>query len=332
MSIEWQRFAEIVHANRRFLLTSHQRPDADALGSELGMAGILMALGKEVMIVNSDPAPPNLRFLDPHARLKTINVDVQPADLGNVDVLIILDTSAWAQLGSMAEVVRSSRARKLLVDHHVSQDDLGAEIFKDTSAEATGRLVTDAAHHLNVALTPEIATPLFAAVATDTGWFRFAAATGGTFRCGGKLVDAGARPSAIYKALYEQDSLARLHLIGRALTTATAELDGRLIHTSLSQNDFKATGAAPSDSEDVINMLLQVGGTEVAVICVELATGGVKFSFRSRPAKDASQVDCSRLAEQFGGGGHKAAAGATLKEPCTVAQPKVLDAVRAAMR
>jgi phosphoesterase RecJ-like protein len=332
MSIDWKRLSELVHAGQRFVLTSHVRPDADALGSELGMAGILEALGKTVMIANPDKTPPNLRFLDPHNKIKVLGVNVQAAEIEKNDIHMILDTSAWAQLGSMGEVIRASRAKKVLIDHHVSQDDLGAEIFKDTTAEATGRLVTDAAHHLNVPLTPEIVTPLFAAVATDTGWFRFASTTGGTYRCGGKLVDAGARPSLIYKHLYEQDTLARLHLIGRALEQAASELDGRLIHTALSQKDFVATGAAPSDSEDVINMLLQVGGTEVAVICVELATGGVKFSFRSRPGRDGSQIDCSRLAEKFGGGGHKAAAGATLNDDCSTARTKVLDAARAAMR
>jgi phosphoesterase RecJ-like protein len=219
-----------------------------------------------------------------------------------------------------------------VIDHHVSQDDLGAELFKDTTAEATGRLIVDAARALKVTLTPEIATPLFTAVATDTGWFRFGSASGDTYRCGGALVDAGAKPSAIYKQLYEQDTLARLRLIGRTLAHAETELNGRLIYTNVSQEDFAATGALPSDTEDVINMTLQVGGTEVAVICVELADGGVKFSFRSRPAASGTQIDCSRVAEQFGGGGHKAAAGATLLEPCSTALPKVLDAVRRAMR
>ncbi|HWA97345.1 MAG TPA: DHH family phosphoesterase [Pirellulales bacterium] len=332
MPINWQPFADLVRKHDRFLLTSHIRPDADALGSELGMAGVLAALGKNVVIVNAHATPPNLRFLDPRKQIKQLGVDVQPGDLGDRQVIVVLDTSAWIQLGSMADVVRSSNALKLVIDHHVSQDDLGAELFKDTTAEATGRLVSDAAEALGVALSPEIAMVLFAAVATDTGWYRFASATGNTFRCAGRLVDAGAQPSQIYKQLYEHDSLARLHLIGRTLARAEAELGGRLIHTSVTLEDFAATGAVPSDTEDVINMTLTVGGTEVALICVELVGGGVKFSFRSRPRTDGTQIDCSKVAEEFGGGGHKAAAGATLNEPCATARAKVLDAVRRAMR
>jgi phosphoesterase RecJ-like protein len=327
MSINWSRFVEVVRSKQRFLLVSHIRPDCDALGSELGMAGILDALGKQVRIVNGQPTPPNYQFIDPQKRIKAINVDVQPAELADVEILMVLDTSAWAQLGPMADVVRASKSQKIVLDHHVSSDDLGAEQFKDVQAEATGRLVLQAAQQLGVKLTPEIATPLFAAIATDTGWFRFASTTGDTYRAGAALVDSGARPTAIYNSLYEQDSLARLNLMGRILARAKTELDGRLIHTAVAQDDFKATGALPPDTEDIINLTLNVRGTQVGVILVEQPGGDVKVSFRSR-----SQVDCSKLAEQFGGGGHKAAAGAFVKGPLAEAQTKVLDAARSVIR
>jgi phosphoesterase RecJ-like protein len=327
MPIDWTRFVELVKSNQRFLLTSHVRPDCDALGSELGMAGILERLGKHVRIVNAQATPPNLQFIDPQRKLLALGGDVQPAELNDVDLLIVLDTSAWIQLGEMADVVRASKARKAIVDHHVSQDDLGAELFKDTTAEATGRLVLNAAERLGVAITAEIATPLFAAIATDTGWFRFTSTTGDTYRSAGQLVDAGAKPHAIYNSLYERDTLARLRLIGRVLSRAQTELDGRLIHTDVSREDFDVTGALASDTEDVINLTLGVAGTEVAVLLVALTNGMFKVSFRSRSA-----VDCSKVAEQFSGGGHKAAAGATVAGPFEAAQSRVLDALRAAMR
>jgi bifunctional oligoribonuclease and PAP phosphatase NrnA len=327
MPIDWPRLTEIVRGHQKFLLTSHIRPDCDALGSELGMAGILESMGKDVLIVNGQPTPRNLLFLDPTKRLKAIGIDIQPAELADREVLMILDTSAWAQLGPMAEVVRGTKAKRVVLDHHVSNDDLGAEAFKEPTAEATGRLVLQAAEQWNVRLTAAIATPLFAAIATDTGWFRFGSTTGDTLRHAARLIEAGARPGDIYQSLYEQDTAARLHLIGRTLARAETDLEGRLIHTSILQADFQATGAVASDTEDIINMTLGVGGTEVAIMFVELAAGGVKVSFRSR-----TKVDCSRLAERFGGGGHKAAAGATVQEPLAAVQSQVLDAVRAAMK
>ncbi|HTM53618.1 MAG TPA: DHH family phosphoesterase [Pirellulales bacterium] len=328
MSISWPRFVELVQSHDRFLLTSHVRPDCDALGSELGMAGLLESMRKDVVIVNAQVTPPNLQFIDPTRRLKALGVDVQPHDLVDREVLMVLDTSAWAQLGTMAEIIRSSHAHKMVLDHHVGEDDLGAELFKDPRAEATGRLVVEAAHHLGVTITPEIARPLFAAIATDTGWFRFGSTSDLTFRYAGELVKCGAVPGEIFKHLYEQDTLARLQLRGRILARTKTELDGRLAHTAALAQDFVETGALPSDTEDVINMTLAVAGTQVAVILVEQSSGGFKLSFRSR----TPDVDCNALAKHFGGGGHKAAAGAFINAPWPQAQSLVLDVVRSAMR
>ncbi len=186
MGVNWPRFIDVVRSHERFLLTTHVRPDCDALGSCLGMAGVLEKLGKSVRIVNGQATPPNLKFIDPHNRIEAVGVNVQANELvaANFEVVMVLDTSAWAQLGPMADIVRGTRAKKIVLDHHQSSDDLQAEDFRDTSAEATGRLVVEAAEKLNVAITPELARPLFCALATDTGWFRFSSTTGDTFRFG----------------------------------------------------------------------------------------------------------------------------------------------------
>ena len=326
MPIDWPAFAEIIKANETFLLTSHIRPDCDALGSELGMAGVLEALGKKVRIVNGHPTPPNLAFIDPTNRIEVLGEHVQVDELKDMDVMMILDTSAWAQLGPMGDVVKTTNARKIIVDHHVSEDDLGAEPFKNVKAEATGRLVVEAADTLGVELTPEIATPVFAAVATDTGWYRFPSVDGGTYRLAGRLVDSGASLTGIYGDLYERDTAGRVRLRGTILSRSKTELDGKLVHTYALKEDFETTGALPSDTEDVINLTMAIAGTEVAVILVGQLEGGFKLSFRSR-----CDIDCSKLAEHFGGGGHKAAAGAFIEEPFEVAQEKVLSHVRAQM-
>jgi phosphoesterase RecJ-like protein len=327
MSIPWNRFVEIVKSNRRFLLTSHIRPDCDALGSELGLALVLEALGKEAVIVNGQATPPKLAFIDPELRIKTLGDDLSPESLTDFDVMIVLDTSAWVQLGPMANVLRATAGRKLVIDHHVSEDDLGAESFKDPTAEATGRLVLDVAEALGVTITAEMATPLFAAIATDTGWFRFSSTTSRTYRAAAALVDAGAVPADIFRDLYEQDTLGRIRLRGVILSRIVAELDGRLAHTYVRNEDFVNTGALPSDTEDAINIALGIAGTQFAVIFVEQPTGGFKISFRSR-----CDLDCSKIAEQFSGGGHRAAAGAFVPGSFEEVQPLVLGAVRAEMK
>jgi phosphoesterase RecJ-like protein len=327
MAVNWTAFGEIIAQYQRFVITSHVRPDCDALGSELGMAGLLDVLGKDVLIVNPQTNPPNLAFIDPDHRIRGIGVDITAEQLADREVLLILDTSAWAQLAAMSDVIRNLRARKLVIDHHVGEDDLGAELFKDTSAEATGRLVFEAAQSLNIPLDAKIAQALFAAVATDTGWFRFPSTSEATFRCAAHLTQAGANPAELFNALYEQDTLGRMRLRGVVLLRIRTELGGKLAHTYVRLQDFADTGAVPTDTEDLVNSALGILGTEVAVIFVEQPTGKFKISFRSR-----SSLNCNDLAKQFGGGGHKAAAGAMVDGPFEQAQSRVLDAVRAAMQ
>ena len=321
--IDWNRFKQVIDEHDSFCLISHIRPDCDALGSELGMLGVLEAYGKKVRIVNGQGTPPNLAFIDPANRIQAIHEQVQPAEIDD-QVLMILDTSAWAQLGPMGDVIRDTDAKVLVVDHHVSEDDLGAELFKNTQAEATGRLVMEAADALGVELTPEIATPLFAAIATDTGWYRFPSAGSGTYQCASRLIDAGASPAAIYGELYEKETLGRVRLRGTVLARTQTELDGRLVHTYITLQDFEDTGAVPSDTEDLINLTLEIEGTRFAVIFVEQKSGGFKLSFRSR-----CDLTASGVAEKFDGGGHKAAAGAFLAEGTLQEnQQKVLSYVR----
>jgi phosphoesterase RecJ-like protein len=325
-SLDWSPFVAIVRGHRRFLVTSHIRPDCDALGSELAMACVLETLQKQVRIVNGQATPPNLAFIDRARRIAVLGHDVTGDQLRDAEVVMVLDTSSWAQLGPMSELVRETPAVKLVIDHHVSEDDLGALPFRDPTVEATGRLVVDAADALGVALVPEMAAPLFAALATDTGWFRFSSTSASTYQLAARLVAAGASPTRVYADLYERDSEGRVRLRGLILSRVQTELGGRLVHTYALRGDFQAVGALLSDTEDVINMTMAIAGTEVAVILVEQPQGGFKLSFRSR-----SDVDCNRLARQFGGGGHKAAAGASINLPFEAAQPKVLEAVRAAM-
>lgn len=324
--IDWQPLCEIINSHESFLLTSHCRADCDAVGSELALAHILKALGKEVLISNGDPVPEHIAFIDPENQVRVLGLSVEPKELWKIEVLIVVDTSAWVQLGPMAEVVKAFPGERVIIDHHVSQDDLGAVEFKEETAEATGRLILELGEALGVEITPEIATPLFAAIATDTGWFRFSSVREKTFAALSRLVAAGANPQNIFSMLFEQHSLARLHLRGRILGNIVSDLDGRLMSTHATQADFAATGANSTDTEDSINNLLTVKGSEVAVLFVELAPDRTKVSLRSR-----SDFDVQKIAAQFGGGGHKKASGVTFSGTLQQAQQAVLDALRAAL-
>jgi phosphoesterase RecJ-like protein len=327
MRLDWATLLDVLRDARTFVLTSHVRPDCDALGSELGMLGILEAIGKDVRIVNAQATPANLKWIDPERRLESLAEGVKKEDLVDRDVFLVLDTSAWAQLGAMADVAKAMREKVLVVDHHVSEDDLSDRWFKDTSAEATARIVYEIGLRLKVPLTERIATPLYAGLSTDTGGFRFPNVSGETFRVAARLVDAHANPTAIYRELFEQDSIARLNLVGRTLAGARVSHGGRVIVSTVRQSDIQEVKAVPSDTEDLVNMTLAVKGTELAVILIEQPDGKIKTSFRSR-----CHVDCNILAARFGGGGHKAAAGAILQGPFDAAREHVLAAVDEACR
>jgi len=203
---------------------------------------------------------------------------------------------------------------------------MSAEVFKDTASESSGRLVLQAIDANGAKITPQIASALFAAIATDTGWFRFASVGEATLAAAARLVSAGAKPHETFAVLYEQNTIARLLLQGRILSNVKSQLDGRLLSSAITQADLRAVNAEPTDTEDVINRLLGVKGVEVALLFLELNPQETKISLRSRAA-----IDVNQIAGRFGGGGHRAASGVRYRGPLSEAEPTVLAAVREAM-
>ncbi|WP_218922228.1 sulfatase-like hydrolase/transferase [Fuerstiella marisgermanici] len=318
-SLDWAPLRAIIEENQTFLITSHVRPDADALGSELGMAAILQAFGKTATIVNATSPPTTLHFLNPDGGILKLNEDIPRDKLPDVDVHIVVDTSAWQQLGAMADVVQKAGKKRVVIDHHVSSDNMGATEFKDVQSAATGELIYDAACFLGVTFDATVASALYAAIATDTGWFRFPSTSGDTMRTAAALMELGAEPHELFRLLNEQKSLPRMHLKGRVLARMTTLCDNRLAWIYVDKQDLDETKSVPSDTEGLVNECLTLAGVEAAFIAVQLPSGMIKFSLRCRPPHDVAA-----LAENFGGGGHKLASGATLEGPLTEASSKVL--------
>ncbi len=324
MAIDWTPFCDLVRRSQRILLTTHIRPDADGLGSQLALAEILETMGKQVQPVIASTWPPRYDFLDPDKRIQRFR---PPGDaFRQTDAVIILDTGTWNQLGDFGPFLKTLPVPKLVIDHHLSQDDLGAVRLVDTTAEATGRLVFEAIAALGQPLTELAANRLFVALAMDTGWFRHPNTTSATFALAEKLMQAGARPTPLYEYLFENDSLPRLKLMGLVLDRLQTAENGQVAYTEIRQGDYQATGAVPQDTEDLINYTRSLAGVEVGLFFMEQPAGGVKISFRSR------EVDVARVAEKFGGGGHRLASGATLSGSLEEAKNRILQVVREALR
>ena len=327
MSIDWSPLSDLIATRDRFLVTTHVRPDGDALGSEVGMVGLLRQKGKDVRVVNASRTPPRYDFLDPDGTLfEHYGTRATPENLKDREAVVILDLSAWSQLGDVAEFVRTFDGPRVVIDHHVSQDDLGAIYLKDTTAEATGTLVVRAAHALGVGVTPEMAAGLLTAIAMDTGWFRHPNTKPSTLLTAAELIGSGAKIEEIYRLLFERNTLGRLKMLGETLASLQTDLDGRIAYATVTRDDFERTGAIPQDTEDLVDYTVSVDGVEVGLLFIEQARGGIKMSARSRKG-----LDCAKLLAQFGGGGHKAAAGATLPDPLSEQLPRILQAVRAAL-
>lgn len=326
-SIDWRPFVDVMRDAKRVVICAHIRPDGDTLGSSIAMARALQKLGKEALVVDSYPVPPALRFLDPEGRVAQLGAlsPEQSAFVESADLVMAIDVSSAAQLGPEATQLFSNfQGPSVAIDHHEVGDPLGKFRFVDPDADSSGSLVFEAIEALGVQWTRELAFPVYTAIATDTGMFRFASTNSGTFRRAAVLVDAGVRVDEVYRLTNEQESFGRFKLLGTVASTCERFIDGKGVFMRLTQEDFQRAGAIASDSEDLVNEALSVAGTEVATIAIEQPDGSVKASFRSRCA-----MNCALLAKSFNGGGHQKAAGATLKLPFEEACRRFMEGTEA---
>ena len=322
MALDWEPLLKTFESHQRFTITTHVRPDADAIGSAVALAGLLQRMGKLTRIIVPGEAPPYLQWLDDGKQLLKIGEQVSHEEALDTNCHVVVDTSAWAQLGDVGPVLRETQAEKIVIDHHVSSDDLGATEYKDTEASAAGVLIAELYEAAGIVPTEEQAAAMFCAIATDTGWFRFSSVEPRTLFIAGRLIEAGAQPSKIYRRLYERSSMARLKLQSRVLDRITLAADGRLAYSWVLRSDIDEVGAQPADTEGFVNQLLSLENIDAAFLMVEQIDGRAKFSLRSQPGTEVSPV-----AESFGGGGHKQACGVMMDGPAMDAAERVRDAL-----
>jgi phosphoesterase RecJ-like protein len=322
-NVDWSPLVAFLRNHDRPLLMTHRNPDADGLGSQLALHDALQGLGKQPRVAIPNKLPSRYEFLDPK---RTVIEDFRPESFRDRDCVLVLDTGTWNQLGDFGEWLKSSPLPRAVVDHHRTQDDLGGKQFVDVSAEATGRLTHEIILALGASLSAGAANHLFMALATDTGWFRHPNTTPATFALASELVAAGANPTLLYEQLYEAAPLSRFKLIAVALERLQVRVGGAVAFTEIYLKDYAATHSMPGDTEDLINYTRSIEGVEVGLVFIEQPDGSTKISFRSR-----SKVDVSKIAERFGGGGHKLASGARLKGPLPEVREEILKAIELAL-
>lgn len=302
---EFETFRRIVETGKRFVLTTHINPDGDGLGCEVALGKFLSERGKTVALINHSATPYYYQFLDPQKEIQQFSPEKHAAFLKQADGIIVLDTNNPDRLASMKPFVLDSNATKVCIDHHLDKAEFADLYILDEPSAATGAIVYRLLQFLGVhQFHPEVATALYTAIMTDTGSFRFPKTDPAIHRQVAHLIECGADPVSIYQNVYEQGSAGRLQLLGKVLSTLRTEANGKIACLVATQEMFRETETSEVDADNMINYTLSIKGVQIGLMLTEI-DGAVKIGFRSK-----GDIGIHKLAQEFGGNGHKNAAGA----------------------
>ncbi len=318
------KLLNLIKKNRSFLIVGHINPEADSIGSSLALALGLIKMGKkDVKVLSKDPVPEILKFLPGSKMIK------QKPPRKEVDVLIIVDCNTMARTG-----FENLRAKKTaIIDHHIKPANAGeSEFYRSLSASvinpeaaAAGILVYKTLVGLKIPMDKKIATNLFAALQVDTGGFRYSNVTSESLKIASYLVEAGVKPWEVTKEIYESIPVKSMKLL--ALTLATLEMKNKIAWITVTKGMLVKTGTTAEDCEDFVEIPRKLKDIEAAVFFRQDGAKSFKLSFRSK-----GKVDVQKIAKNFGGGGHAAAAGCKINGSLREVQEKVFKALRKTIR
>lgn len=305
-----RRFVDELLRHDSFVVTTHIRPDGDAIGSQLAMGQFLRAHGKDVFLLGSDDAPRNVAWLD---REKSVAVfDRSPGQLiriGQADAVVLVDANTLHRVGALEHAIESHLGTRFVIDHHPDPQPVFHNALVDPTRASTGELVFELFEHAGLDLLDESAAEaLYVAIMTDTGSFRFSAVTSRVHEITARLLEIGdLSAETIYNRVYKTRTYAGQHLLGLSLSTLQLVADGRAGLMSVTRDMLERTGAHTEDAEGFTDHILAIEGVDVAVLAMQVSDH-VKLSFRSH-----GSVPVNELAIDFGGGGHVNAAGAFVR-------------------
>lgn len=293
-----ETIARILRTSADALIVCHVAPDGDCLGASLALALACDHAGVRTVVGSGDGVPEVYRYLPGAGRI------VATPPEGGFDTGVAMECSVLDRAGTFAPAL--DRCGTLInIDHHLSNAGYGNVVYWDTSAAAVGEQIHEIIRAMGVSVTPDIAQCLLTAIVTDTGSFRYPNTTPGTLRRAAALMESGGSVHTVVERVYETRSLASLRLLGRALNHLTTSIDGRIAWTVITPQMLEESGALPEEASGIVGMLRQLRGVQVALL-FEVTPDGVRVGIRARDA-----VRSHVIAEAFGGGGHKGAAGFT---------------------
>ncbi len=306
--IDFSELKKIIEDNNSFLLTTHVNPDADAIGSEIAFYFILKELGKKAFIINHSDIPYNLEFLDTDKVIEKYDEQKHSTIFDEVDVFVALDFNRSDRVVRMQNKFNESKKLKICIDHHQDEEKFVDHFFIDTNYSATGQIIYDLIKKTEIVkLNYQISYPIYAAIMTDTGSFRFERTTPEIHFIAADLIQHGVNPGEVFDKIYDQSKFSKIRLLGAALDSMQLfGEDKKISYMIIRQETFKNLDAVESDTENFVNYNLSVEGVVIGLLFIELKEG-FKISFRSK-----GTIPMNKLAAEFGGGGHINASGARI--------------------
>jgi phosphoesterase RecJ-like protein len=309
---------------KNVLITTHVKPDGDALGSAAALQLGLRARGiaSAVLLLSRLPNKYSFVFNDNGIEFRAAEAALPEREwFDSFDRLVCVDTGTFSQLPGLESIVPSLAVPKIVIDHHKTQEAWADTLWQDVTASAAGEMIETLFHRWEIPITPAIANCLFVAIASDTGWFQFSNTTPRTLRLVATLMEHGVNSDALYQHLYQNERAERLLLQQRAMGSLRFDAEKKIASMIIRKTDFAETGAYVPDTENLINIPLQVASVQASVLFVEQPEGGpIRVSFRSK-----GQIDVASFAQQFGGGGHARASGAKLDGSLDDARERVVS-------
>lgn len=305
-----QAFKALLDTPKEIVITTHQNPDADALGSSLGLAGFLKKKGHKVTVITPTDYPDFLKWMKGNEEVIVFNANNEAKSaklVENADMIFCLDFSSLKRINELGELVRAAKGKKVLIDHHLDPEDFADFKFWSTKAAATAELVYDLIFKLGYRelVDKDIAESLYAGIMTDTGSFKHSNTTAAVHKITAELIQRGADTSKVAKLIYDTNSIERIKFIGFALSERLHILPKyKTAYFSISLEDLDKFKSKTGDTEGLVNYALSIKGIVMSAVIIENEEL-IKLSFRSIGEFPVNEI----AREYFEGGGHKNAAG-----------------------
>lgn len=327
MKDNYQKVRDIIDGSDQIILTTHVVPDGDAIGSVIAFSGYLKLKGKNPIIINHSQTPDNLKFLDRNNEIKVFSEDEKENTklLNEADAIIILDTNEYSRTKSMEPAIASSPAKKLCIDHHtgINPDLYAAYISNIDCASNCSILYEYIKEDDEKYLTRDIASALYVGIMTDTGSFRHPRTDAKVFMDCADLITRGADPVMLYEETYATTTMANLKLSAKFIESLQFYFDNKVVVGTVTQEDFRQLGLDIQHVEGFTGIIMNIKGIKIGVVMVELRDN-IKISFRSK-----GDIAVNEIAREFGGGGHKNAAGANVKDSTIpILQEQILERIK----